>query len=120
MPAPMPEPAPSPPTTRGEALSVALAALDALAEQGETIEDEWTYVAALAEAGRVRLHAAAGIRAATRATALAEERAGAVAAVAAEAARITDPHRAIDWLSTLPAVVELALGEPSPARAAAG
>lgn len=28
-----------------------------------------------------------------------------------EAGRITDPHRAIDWLSTLPQVALAALGE---------
>ena len=36
----------------------------------------------------------------------------AIAALAEEAARITDPHRAIDWLSTLPQVALAALGEP--------
>jgi hypothetical protein len=29
-----------------------------------------------------------------------------------EAGLITDPHRAIDWLSTYPELVALALGEP--------
>ena len=29
-----------------------------------------------------------------------------------EIGRISDPHRAIDWLSTFPQVVLLALGEP--------
>jgi hypothetical protein len=93
-------------TTRGAALATALEALDRLATLGEDVEDEWTYVTALAEAGRKRLHAAAGP---DPGAALAPARAAAVAAAADEAARITDPHRAIDWLSTLPAVVELAL-----------
>jgi hypothetical protein len=98
-----------PPSTRGAALDTALAALAALAELGETIEDEWSYVTALTEAGRARLSAAAGLDAAVP---LAPDRAAAVAAACAEIARITDPHRAIDWLSTFPAVVELALAAP--------
>ena len=32
-------------------------------------------------------------------------------ALVEEAGRITDPHRAIDWLSTLPQVALAALGE---------
>jgi hypothetical protein len=104
----MPVPIPAEPlATRGDALATALATLDALAELGETIEDEWTYVNALAEAGRARLRAAAGADPTVR---LGPDRGIAVATVCEEAARITDPHRAIDWLSTLPAVVELALG----------
>jgi hypothetical protein len=35
----------------------------------------------------------------------------AIDALVAEAARIDDPHRAIDWLSTLPQVALAALGE---------
>lgn len=95
--------------TRGAALAAALAALEALAELGETIEDEWTYVTALAEAGRSRLRAAVGV---VPAAPLAPERGAAVAAACAEMSRIGDPHRAIDWLSTFPAVIELALGAP--------
>jgi len=99
--------------TRGGALAAALAALDALAELGETIEDEWTYVAALAEAGRARLRAAAGPDVAAP---LPPDRGLAVATACEEVACITDPHRAIDWLSTFPVVVELALGDaPAPA-----
>lgn len=112
----MPEAAPGPTTqplaTRAAALGAALAALDRLVELGETIADEWTYVTALAEAGRSRLRASAVL---DMAVPLAPDRAAAVAAACAEAARITDPHRAIDWLSTLPAVVELALREPDAA-----
>jgi hypothetical protein len=103
-----------PPATRGAGLAAALAALDGLAELGETIEDEWTYVTALAEAGRTRLNTAAGP---DPTVPLAPDRAAAVAAACAETARIVDPHRAIDWLSTFPAVVELALATPAaPAR----
>ena len=107
----MPAPVPAEPlATRGAALDAALAALDSLAELGETVEDEWTYVTALADAGRARVRAAAGP---DPAAPLAPDRGHAVAAACEEAARITDPHRAIDWLSTLPAVVELALGTPT-------
>jgi hypothetical protein len=35
----------------------------------------------------------------------------AIVLLADEAARITDPHRAIDWLSTLPQVALASLGE---------
>ncbi len=113
-------PSAPPPATRDAALSAALAALDALAELGETIEDEWSYVTALADAGRARLRAAAGPDVDA---ALAADRGAAIAAACAETARIEDPHRAIDWLSTFPAVVELAMGGPAagpPARAASG
>ncbi len=110
MPDVVPRPVPDPPATRGAALAVALEALDRLAALGEDIDDEWTYVMALAEAGRGRLRAAAGP---DPEAALPPDRGAAVAAAADEAARIADPHRAIDWLSTFPAVVELAMaGEP--------
>jgi hypothetical protein len=105
-------PDPSPPTlsdaTRGGALAAALAAVDALAELGETVEDEWSYVTALAEAGRARLRAAAGP---DTALPIPGESGLAVATACAEVSRITDPHRAIDWLSTFPAVVELVLAD---------
>jgi hypothetical protein len=114
--APAPPDPPQPPATRGAALDTALAALDALAELGETIEDEWTYVTALAEAGRARLRAAAG---ADHGAPLPADRAAAVAAAGAEVASIRDPHRAIDWLSTFPALVVLALGEAPSADAGA-
>jgi hypothetical protein len=103
--------------TRGSALVAALAALDALAELGETIEDEWTYVTALAEAGRSRLRAAAG---ADLDATLPADRAAAVGAACTEIALISDPHRAIDWLSTFPAVVELAFGAPAATASAPG
>jgi hypothetical protein len=103
------------PATRGAAGELAVAAVDALAELGESVEDEWTYVTALADAGRARVRRAAGPDAASP---LAPAAGAAVAAACAEAARIADPHRAIDWLSTLPAIVELALGSAAAARPA--
>ena len=100
-------------------LATALAAYNRLAELGETVEDEWTYVTKLAQVGRARLRAAVPDR--SRGAPL--DRAGAIEALAAEAGRITDPHRAIDWLSTFPAVAELAFGgppDPAPARPPSG
>jgi len=97
------------PATRGAALERALAAYAALAELGESVEDEWTYVTALAAAGRARMAAVAGRDPGRPLDPVAGT---AVVAAATEIARISDPHRAIDWLSTFPAVVELALGGP--------
>ena len=104
------------PPTRADALSLALDAYEALALVGEEVADEWIYVSALADAGRARLTRAAGQRPELP---LARTEATAVAAAAAEVHRIADPHRAIDWLSTFPAVVELALGAAPGSRDAA-
>ena len=94
------------PARAGDLRSTALAALGVLADLGETIEDEWTYVTKLTEMGRARLHAAVPDPGAL----VPAEIASAIDTLADEAGRITDPHRAIDWLSTLPAIAELALG----------
>ena len=101
-----PAPAAPFPARAGDLLATALTAFGLLAELGETVEDEWTYVTKLVEVGRARLRAAVpdGGRLAS------PESAAAIDVLAAEAGRITDPHRAIDWLSTFPAVAELALG----------
>lgn len=95
------------PATRGNALALALDAYEGLARVAEAVADEWTYVSRLAEAGRARLARATGPQPGIL---LARAGAAAVATAAAEARRIADPHRAIDWLSTFPAVVELAMG----------
>jgi hypothetical protein len=95
------------PTVR-DSVDRALLALAALAERGESISDEWQYVTDLEAAWRARLEEVAatrGAEAVEHAVGLAIER------VSAEAESITDPHRAIDWLSTLPQVTLLALGE---------
>lgn len=92
------------------AVGRALGAYVALGELGEEIDDEWTYVTELASAWRERL------------VAVAADRSGAPLDPAVDAAidraideigRIQDPHRAIDWLSTFPQVVLIALGEPA-------
>jgi hypothetical protein len=97
------------PVTRAEAVERALAAFDALVAVGETIEDEWIYVTDLAAAGRAVIRGA-GEQPSADGLALPADRAAAVVAAAAEIAAIEDPHRAIDWLSTFPAVIALALG----------
>ena len=103
----------------GDVLAGALVAFGRLADLAETVEDEWTYVSKLVEVGRGRLRAAVPDPAAR----VPDEGAAAIAALSAEVARIVDPHRAIDWLSTFPAVAELTLLErrgDDPGRGAAG
>jgi hypothetical protein len=96
------------PTTVDAATALAIEALQVLGELGEDVEDEWQYVQDLVAAWRGRLDEVAAERGAES---LPRERAIAVAATVGEARRIADPHRAIDWLSTLPQVVLIALGE---------
>jgi hypothetical protein len=89
-------------------LDTAMASFDALGLTAEPVEDEWQYVRDLDTVWRARLAAVAAARGDEPADPGAER---AIAALAAEAARITDPHRAIDWLSTLPQVALAAVGE---------
>jgi hypothetical protein len=51
------------------------------------------------------------VRAARGADPIGPDVAAAVEAAIGETARIADPHRAVDWLSTFPQVVLVALGE---------
>jgi hypothetical protein len=86
----------------------ALDAYDTLTSLGEDVEDEWSYVNDLSTAWRERIEDVAAVRG--------DETAGvpvmtAVDRLIDEVGRITDPHRAIDWLSTFPQVVLLALDE---------
>jgi hypothetical protein len=99
----------TPPDRIRDLVERALTAQGALADQGEEIDDEWSYVNDLREAWAERLAAVADERG--------DEPAGpdaidAIDAAVVEVGLITDPHRAIDWLSTFPQVVLLALGEP--------
>ena len=94
--------------TLDDVVARALDAYASLTELGEEIEDEWSYVNDLADAWRTRLAAVATARGGETAPAATVE---AVEAAAGEIGRIEDPHRAIDWLSTFPQVVLLALGE---------
>jgi hypothetical protein len=86
----------------------ALDAYTVLAELGEDVEDEWSYVNDLAGAWRDELLIVADRRGDEEVSAEVET---AVDRAIAEIGLIADPHRAIDWLSTFPQVVLLALGE---------
>jgi hypothetical protein len=96
------------PDTVRTAVDRALEALDALGGLGEDVEDEWTYVTDLGATWRAHLEAVAERR---DEEPLPQAAAAAVDRAIAETERITDPHRAIDWLSTFPQVVLVALGE---------
>ncbi len=96
------------PSTIADLVERALAGFDALALTAEPVDDEVQYVADLGTVWRGRLRAVADARGLEPAPPGAE---AAVDGLVAEAARIDDPHRAIDWLSTLPQVALAALGE---------
>jgi phosphoribosylformimino-5-aminoimidazole carboxamide ribonucleotide (ProFAR) isomerase len=96
-----------PGTTVDEAIERALAAYAQLTELAEAIEDEWSYVNDLSSAWRERLELGAGARAGASLDPAAD---AAIDRLIDEAGHITDPHRAIDWLSTFPQVALLALG----------
>ena len=95
-------------TAVDEAIERALSAYADLTELGEEVEDEWSYVNDLASAWRDRLDVVARERAGANLDAEAD---AAIDRAIDEIGRITDPHRAIDWLSTFPQVTLLALGE---------
>lgn len=98
----------SAPATIADAIAAVLPAYEALIAAGEEIEDEWSYVQDLSAAWLERFDEVAAARASETVTG--PQRA-ALAALTAEVATIDDPHRAIDWLSTYPQVVLIALGE---------
>ncbi len=79
-----------------------------LAEVGEEIDDEWSYIQDLTAAWRDRFEAARSIRGSEL---VAPEIAAAIGLAIGEVGRIEDPHRAIDWLSTFPQIALTALGE---------
>jgi hypothetical protein len=97
-----------PPPTVRTAIERAIASCEGLGLLGEDVEDEWQYVQDLGAAWLTRLESTAATRGDES---LAPEVGAAVDRACAEAALIRDPHRAIDWLSTLPQVVLVALGE---------
>lgn len=88
-------------------------AIARLAALGELTQDEWTYVRDLETVWTARLRAvAAGHADLERASAVpGPELEMALDRLVAEADLVTDPHRAIDWLSTLPQATLVALGE---------
>jgi 3-hydroxy-3-methylglutaryl CoA synthase len=91
-----------------DAIERALDAYVVLEELGEQIEDEWSYVADLTDVWRTRFDEVAGHRGETD---ISDEVSAAIDHAIDEIARIEDPHRAIDWLSTFPQVVLVSLGE---------
>jgi hypothetical protein len=94
--------------TLGTLLAAAIAAEAALADIGESIDAEWSYVNDLRQAWTDRLdEVASGQHGAQPASPAVVE---AIQLAIDEAGRIADPHRAIDWLSTFPQVVLLAAG----------
>jgi hypothetical protein len=96
------------PATIGGALARALTAYEALTSLGEDVEDEWSYVTDLSSAWVERMGEVASSRGAEPA---APAISAAIDRVIDEVGRIRDPHRAIDWLSTFPQVVLVAVGE---------
>ena len=94
--------------TVADALDAAQAAYGELTSLAEDVEDEWSYVTDLSAAWNDRLDDVAAARGGEP---VGPGVADAVTALAAEIALIDDPHRAIDWLSTFPQVLLIALGE---------
>ena len=88
-----------------------VAAIAGLVVLGETIQDEWTYVHDLELVWVARLRAVAAERSAGPDGVETAALEAAIARLCDETARITDPHRAIDWLSTLPQATLVAMGE---------
>jgi hypothetical protein len=90
------------------AIARAVEAYGELTELGETIDDEWSYVNDLSDAWRARLEVVVSTRGEE---ALADAVSIAIDRAIEEIGLIADAHRAIDWLSTFPQVVLIALGE---------
>ncbi|MCI0347544.1 MAG: hypothetical protein L0221_19255 [Chloroflexi bacterium] len=94
--------------TTAELIDLAVAAHARLADVGEVVAEEWQYIQDLRAAWAARL---AELRANRGSLPASPAASAAIAQLAIETAGIVDPHRAIDWLSTLPQVALLALGE---------
>ena len=92
---------------RADLIERVAAAYRDLADLAETVEDEWQYVTDLTDAYLPSLEALATADSGWSLPVGAVE---AVDEAIAEIALIVDPHRAIDWLSTFPHIVALALG----------
>ena len=85
-------------------------AMARLVTLAEGVDDEWTYIHDLDTVWTARLRAVASERSSVPGPA---GLAAAIDRLIEEAGSITDPHRAIDWLSTLPQATLVALGEPA-------
>ena len=94
--------------TLAECLDAALQAYAQLTELGEEVEDEWSYIQDLTAAWRTRIDAVRDARGDAPADPVVT---AALEAATAEIRLVEDPHRAIDWLSTFPQIVLLAVGE---------
>ena len=94
--------------TIGDAIAAARPAYDDLAALAEDVEDEWSYINDLASAWIERMDDVADARGDEPA---AVGVAAAVPVLVAEVEALDDPHRAIDWLSTFPQILLIALGE---------
>lgn len=95
-------------TTVADLVDRVRAAFGGLAATADEVGEEVQYLADLETVWGARLRAVAearGLEAAPPGSVAAIE------ALEAEAAAVTDPHRAIDWMSTLPQVALAALGE---------
>ena len=90
-------------------LDAARPAYDRLLERAGEVEDEWSYVNDLTDAWRTRLDEVAAHRGDDEPSGRGQRRGR--PAPSTRSAAIEDPHRAIDWLSTFPQVVLVALGE---------
>jgi hypothetical protein len=93
--------------TAAEVVERAAEAYSTLAELAETIEDEWQYVTDLVD---LYLPGIRSLAEPVPGRVLGAAQVAAVDEAIAEIGLITDPHKAIDWLSTFPHVVGLALG----------
>jgi len=89
---------------RSAVIERAVAAYRALGELGETVEDEWLYVTDLVEAYST------GLERLRSGDPLPLEAVLALDEAIEEIGLVTDPHKAIDWLSTFPHLVALAVG----------
>lgn len=96
------------PTTIAEVVERAVLVAADLEAVGIEVADEWQYVTDLAAAWTARLKVVSAQRGPEP---IGPAVAAALEAAALEARRIADPHRAIDWLSTFPQIVLVALGE---------
>jgi hypothetical protein len=88
------------------AVDRALEAYSGLTGLGETVDDEWSYVNDLSDAWRERFETLVTERGGEP---LPDEVSRAIDRAIDVIGRIGDPHRAIDWLSTYPQVVLVAL-----------
>ena len=84
-----------------------VSAIADLVTASESVDDEWIYIHDLETVWVARLRAVGAERTSDPPAGAAD----AIDALIAETYRITDPHRAIDWLSTLPQAALVAIGE---------